>query len=111
MSARPGTLAEALAYQQQLHGPTIDLGLERVREVAGRLDLLSTRCPTAIVGGTNGKGSTASTLAAMLTACGHRTGLFTSPHLVRYNERVQIDGESEQEVAIDYLKPRHLIAP
>ncbi len=50
------------------------------------------RCPVAIVGGTNGKGSTATALAALLTACGRRIGLFTSPHLLRYNERVQIDG-------------------
>ncbi|HEV7984996.1 MAG TPA: bifunctional tetrahydrofolate synthase/dihydrofolate synthase [Steroidobacteraceae bacterium] len=92
MSARAGSLAEALAYQQSAHGPTIDLGLERVREVGARLGLLDKHCPVAIVGGTNGKGSTACTLAALLAACGHRVGLFTSPHLVRYNERVQING-------------------
>ena len=93
MSARFDTLAEALSYQQGSHGPAIDLGLERVREVAARLSLLEKRCPTVIVGGTNGKGSTACDLASMLTACGHRVGLFTSPHLIRYNERVRIDGE------------------
>jgi dihydrofolate synthase/folylpolyglutamate synthase len=92
LSSRYRTLAEALSFQQSSHGPTIDLGLERVREVAARLGLLEKRCPAVIVGGTNGKGSTASDLAAMLTACGARVGLFTSPHLVRYNERVQIDG-------------------
>lgn len=92
MSARFGTLAEALAYQQTVHGPSIDLGLDRVRAVAGRLGLLDPRCPCVIVGGTNGKGSTASTLACLLQACGLRTGLFTSPHLVRYNERIRIDG-------------------
>lgn len=92
MSAHLGTLAEALAYQQSAHGRRIDLGLERVREVAARLALLDKRCPVAIVGGTNGKGSTACCLAALLAACGHRVGLFTSPHLVRYNERVQING-------------------
>jgi dihydrofolate synthase/folylpolyglutamate synthase len=100
LSVHFGTLADALAYQQGVHGSTIDLGLERVRAVAQRLDLLEPRCRSTIVGGTNGKGSTASLLAAMLTACGHRTGLFTSPHLVRYNERVQIDGVPVGDAAL-----------
>jgi dihydrofolate synthase/folylpolyglutamate synthase len=100
LSAHFGTLAEALAYQQGAHGPTIDLGLERVREVALQLGLLNKRCPVAIVGGTNGKGSTACFLAALLTACGHRVGLFTSPHLVHYNERVQIDGVPVSDAAL-----------
>lgn len=92
MSARFDTLRDALAYQQTVHGPSIDLGLGRVHTVAERLGLLRWSCPTAIVGGTNGKGSTATTLAALLEACGRRTGLFTSPHLVRYNERIRVDG-------------------
>jgi len=100
LSRRFGSLAEALSYQQNVHGPSIDLGLERVREVARRLELLDPRCPTAIVGGTNGKGSTACTLAALLSACGRRTGLFTSPHLLRYNERVQIDGVPIADAAL-----------
>jgi dihydrofolate synthase/folylpolyglutamate synthase len=93
VSAAPRTLADWLAYQQQLHPRTIDLGLERVRRVAARLGLTATGCPTAIVGGTNGKGSTATLLAALLQAAGLRAGLFTSPHLVRYNERIRIDGQ------------------
>ena len=100
MSAQHATLAEALAYQQSAHGATIELGLERVREVASRLSLLDKRCPVAIVGGTNGKGSTACCLAALLAACGHRVGLFTSPHLVRYNERVQINGVPVDDAAL-----------
>jgi dihydrofolate synthase/folylpolyglutamate synthase len=88
----PRTLAEWLAYQQALHPRTIDLGLERVRRVAERLGLTVTGCPTAIVGGTNGKGSTATLLAALLSAGGRRTGLFTSPHLLHYNERIRVDG-------------------
>jgi len=86
------SLEQWLAYQQGAHNLSIDLSLERVREVAGRLGLLEPHCPVAIVAGTNGKGSTATTLAALLQSCGQRTGLFTSPHLVRYNERIQIDG-------------------
>ncbi|MFO1401917.1 MAG: bifunctional tetrahydrofolate synthase/dihydrofolate synthase [Steroidobacteraceae bacterium] len=92
MATERRTLADWLAYQQQLHPRTIELGLERVRRVAERLDLAATGCPTAIVGGTNGKGSTATLLAALLRAAGRRTGLFTSPHLVRYNERIVVDG-------------------
>ncbi len=94
------TLPEALAYQQRAHGRAMDLGLERVREVALRLGLLEKRCPVAIVGGTNGKGSTASLLAALLRAGGARVGLFTSPHLVRYNERVQIDGVEADDATL-----------
>lgn len=86
------SLEQWLAYQQGTHTLSIDLSLERVREVAGRLGLLDQRCPVVTVAGTNGKGSTAATLAALLQSCGRRTGLFTKPHLVRYNERIQIDG-------------------
>jgi dihydrofolate synthase/folylpolyglutamate synthase len=100
LSARFGSLAAALAYQQSAHGAMIDLGLERVREVAARLGLLDKRCPVVIVGGTNGKGSTAAALAALLRACGQHVGLFTSPHLVRYNERVQIDGTPVEDAAL-----------
>lgn len=100
MSARYATLAEALSFQQSSHGPTIDLGLERVREVAARLGVLGKRCPAVIVGGTNGKGSTACDLASMLMACGQRVGLFTSPHLIRYSERVQIDGREVAEATL-----------
>lgn len=100
MSAPAGSLAAALAYQQTVHGPAIDLGLERVRTVAARLGLLERRCPAVIVGGTNGKGSTAVSLAALLQACGQHTGLFTSPHLVRYNERIQVDGKKADDAAL-----------
>ncbi len=100
MSVRFGTLAEALAYQQGAHGQAIDLGLERVREVASRMGLGAADCPVAIVAGTNGKGSTACMLAALLSGCGRRVGLFTSPHLVRYNERIQIDGVEATDEAL-----------
>jgi dihydrofolate synthase / folylpolyglutamate synthase len=88
----PLTLPEWLQYQQQVHPKSIELGLERVRQVAQRLGLLPVLVPSAIVGGTNGKGSTATHLASLLQAAGRRTGLFTSPHLRRYNERISIDG-------------------
>ncbi len=92
MIARYRTLAAALAFQESAHARSIDLGLERVRTVADRLDLLHPDCPVATIGGTNGKGSTAAQLAALLRAAGRRAGLFTSPHLLRYQERIQVDG-------------------
>jgi dihydrofolate synthase / folylpolyglutamate synthase len=86
------TLADWLTYQQDLHPRSIDLGLERVCAVAERLELLPPPGRTAIIGGTNGKGSTATLLAALGQAHGTRVGLFTSPHLLRYQERITIDG-------------------
>jgi dihydrofolate synthase/folylpolyglutamate synthase len=94
------SLEQWLAYQQGTHSLSIDLSLERVREVAARLGLLEKRCPVVVVAGTNGKGSTAATLAALLQSCGLRVGLFTSPHLVRYNERVQINGAAASDAAL-----------
>jgi dihydrofolate synthase/folylpolyglutamate synthase len=90
-------LAAWLARQERSHPNSIDLGLERVREVARRLDLLAPRHPVITVGGTNGKGSTVAFLDAMLRALGHRCGRFTSPHLTRYNERICIDGEEARD--------------
>jgi len=85
------TLAEWLAFIERQHPQAIALGLERVREVHERM---KTRmpCPVVTVAGTNGKGSTCALLEAILRAAGYRTGLYTSPHLVHYNERVRISG-------------------
>jgi dihydrofolate synthase / folylpolyglutamate synthase len=94
------TLPEWLDYQQRQHPKSIALELERVRRVAERLELLPVRCPSVIVAGTNGKGSTATFLAGLLSAQGARTGLFTSPHLVRYTERIRIDGREIEEQAL-----------
>ncbi len=99
-AARPRSFAEWLDYQQGVHGPTIDMSLERVRAVAAQLELLEPTCPTVIVAGTNGKGSTATMLAAMLQACGRRVGLFTSPHLQRYTERIQVNGTPVDEALL-----------
>jgi dihydrofolate synthase/folylpolyglutamate synthase len=100
LTGRRLTLPEWLDYQQRQHPKTIALELERVRRVAARLALLPARCPTIIVAGTNGKGSTATFLASFLSAHGARTGLFTSPHLVRYSERIRIDGRETDEPAL-----------
>jgi dihydrofolate synthase / folylpolyglutamate synthase len=85
-------LQDWLQRQQHSHPRSIELGLGRVRTVAEALGLLPLTVPSVIVGGTNGKGSTATHLAALLQAGGWSTGLFTSPHLRRYNERIAIDG-------------------
>ena len=86
------SLADWLSRQEHSHPSAIDLGLERVSEVARRLGLLPWTTRAILVGGTNGKGSTATMIARLAQAAGLRTGLFTSPHLRRYQERIAIDG-------------------
>lgn len=89
---RPTTLEAWLDYQQQLHPQAIALGLERVREVWSRLGAPLPAPVVITVGGTNGKGSTVAFLEAMLAAGGMKVGAYTSPHLLRYNERVRVAG-------------------
>jgi dihydrofolate synthase/folylpolyglutamate synthase len=89
---RFATLQEWLRWQEQLHPRTIDLGLERVSAVADRLQLRQFRCPVITVGGTNGKGSCVALLESILSAADYRVATFTSPHLVRYNERIRLAG-------------------
>jgi dihydrofolate synthase / folylpolyglutamate synthase len=86
------TLADWLERQQKSHPSAIDLDLTRVRSVAQRLELLPVPYRVVTVAGTNGKGSTVAYLDALLRMAGKRTGRFTSPHLVRYNERICTDG-------------------
>ena len=86
----PTTLADWLIYLESLHPKTIALGLDRVNQVKQRLNL-KVAFTIITVGGTNGKGSTCAILECILHAAGYRTGLYTSPHLLRYNERVRID--------------------
>lgn len=94
------TLAEWLVWQEALHPKAIDLGLGRVRKVYQVLQP-SPRLPvTLTVGGTNGKGSCVAMLDAMLRAQGYRVGAYTSPHLLRYNERIRIDGEPVDDAAL-----------
>lgn len=81
-----------LSYQEQLHPKAIELGLGRVREVALRLGLLPPRARTLTVAGTNGKGSSVALLTGIYRAAGYRVGTYTSPHLLHYRERIEIDG-------------------
>src|SRR2546427_5680547 len=89
--SQPSSLAAWLAYLETLHPKAISLGLERVRAVHDRL-AVAPACPIVTVTGTNGKGSTCAFIERMLSAGGYRVGLYTSPHLLRYNERVRIAG-------------------
>lgn len=85
-------LADWLDYQQRTHPRSIELGLARVGEVWQRMGAPRPAPVVITVGGTNGKGSTVAFLEAMLRAHGKRVGAYTSPHLIRYNERVRVDG-------------------
>ncbi|WP_307612274.1 bifunctional tetrahydrofolate synthase/dihydrofolate synthase [Variovorax boronicumulans] len=93
MPASMETLNDWLARAEQLHPKNIELGLDRAKEMAGRLGL-KFGCPVITVAGTNGKGSTCAMLESILTHAGYRTAVFTSPHLVRFEERLRLKGES-----------------
>jgi dihydrofolate synthase/folylpolyglutamate synthase len=86
------SLDQWLAYQLGTHPQPIAMGLERVRLVAERLQLERLPCPVITVGGTNGKGSTVAYIESIARVSGYRVGAFTSPHFLRYNERIRIDG-------------------
>ncbi|MCX7260433.1 MAG: bifunctional tetrahydrofolate synthase/dihydrofolate synthase [Burkholderiales bacterium] len=89
------SLESWLAHCERLHPHTIDMGLERVQEVVKRLGLRFEAC-VITVAGTNGKGSTCAMLEACLLQAGYRTGVYTSPHLVHFQERCRIHGELVQ---------------
>jgi len=88
----PRTPAEALEFFSHLSPSSIKLGLERVEAALEALGHPERRFPALHVAGTNGKGSTCAFASAALLAAGHRVGLYTSPHLVRVNERIRVDG-------------------
>jgi dihydrofolate synthase / folylpolyglutamate synthase len=94
------TLDDWLELQQSVHARSIDLGLERVAQVAGRLGLLQPAFRVITVAGTNGKGSTVAHLEALLGAAQVPVGAFTSPHLVRYHERIRIGGHTVDDAAL-----------
>jgi len=91
-----GSLPDWLAYIERQHPQSIALGLDRVRQVFSALKI-KISCPVVTVGGTNGKGSTCAMLESVLGFAGYRTGLYTSPHLLRYNERVRIAGREAED--------------
>ena len=92
-------LAGWLAYIERQHPQAIALGLDRVRAVLDRL-AIPKPCPILTVGGTNGKGSTCAVIESILLAAGYRVGCYTSPHLLRYNERVRVNGREADDAAL-----------
>jgi dihydrofolate synthase/folylpolyglutamate synthase len=93
MNTQNTTLSDWLAHCEQLHPTAIDMGLERVKTVADRMGI-GFDCPVITVAGTNGKGSTCVMLEAILLQAGYKTGVYTSPHLVNFEERLRLNGES-----------------
>ena len=96
---QPKTLAEWLAYCEHLHPLAIDMGLDRVQSVANKMGL-AFQCPVITVAGTNGKGSTCAMLESILRQAGFRCGMYTSPHLVDFQERCRIDGEQVEAASL-----------
>ena len=96
----PRNLAEWLSYQERVNVRSIELGLDRVHEVWRRMGAPALARRVITVGGTNGKGSTVALLEAMLRSAGLRVGCYTSPHLLRSNERIRIDGADADDALL-----------
>lgn len=90
-------LSTWLCYLENLHSTAIELGLARVQKVAAALDVLKPAPTVFTVAGTNGKGTTCRTLETVLMAAGYSVGVYSSPHLVRYTERVRVQNEELDE--------------
>jgi len=93
------TLDQWLSYLEGMHPTEIDLGLDRIQQVADRLELNSIAPEVITVAGTNGKGTSCAFLEAYSKKQGKSVGLYTSPHLIRFNERVRINLEEVQDSA------------
>jgi dihydrofolate synthase / folylpolyglutamate synthase len=100
------SLLEWLQWIKCQHTQPIDLSLERVGEMASRLDVLMPQCPVITVAGTNGKGSCVAGLEAIYRAGGYRVGAFTSPYLFNFNEQIRIQGFSVEDEVICYAFER-----
>lgn len=102
------TLADWLARMESVHPEEIELGLGRVGKVAEQAGLLSPGRPVITVAGTNGKGSVCTFLTSIYRAAGYSTGTYTSPHLVRFNERIALDGRDAEDAdivsALDHIE-------
>jgi len=94
------SLADWLAYLEQLHPTAIDMGLDRVRAVAARMAMTRPAPLVVTVTGTNGKGSTCAFIASLLNAQGLKIGSYSSPHLLRYNERVLLSGREASDAEL-----------
>lgn len=98
--ARFNSLVDWLAWQEGFHPQAIDLGLDRAASVFNALNPDKVKPPTIIVAGTNGKGSCIAFLEAIYLAQGYRVGAYTSPHILKYNERIRINGEAVSDALI-----------
>lgn len=96
---RPAALGEWLEYIERVHPQSVAMGLDRVAAVRDAMGL-APQFPVIAVGGTNGKGSACAMLEAILVHAGYRTGLYTSPHLLRYNERVRVAGREADDARL-----------
>ena len=94
------TLADWLQRMESVHPQEIELGLERVAQVARQAGLAGPEQPIITVAGTNGKGSVCTFLTSIYTAAGYAVGTYTSPHLVRFNERIALNGVPVEDVRI-----------
>jgi dihydrofolate synthase / folylpolyglutamate synthase len=99
MQAHATSLADWLATLEKMHPKAIDMGLERVAQVKERLGI-HFDCPVITVGGTNGKGSTCAMLESILLQAGYRVGVYTSPHLIDFNERARVNGDIATDAAL-----------
>ena len=104
---------ECLAYLAELGNEVrgMKFGLEAIESILASLGHPERACPSAIVAGTNGKGSTSAILASILEQAGYRTGLYTSPHLVRVNERIRVNGReiSDEDFARSFAEVRQTV--
>lgn len=89
-----------LSYLETCHPKFIDLGLDRIKVVAKQLDVLNFDCPIITVAGTNGKGSCVALIQTILNVAGYRVGSYTSPHLLDFNERIQIANKVVSDTAL-----------
>ena len=106
------TYSQAITYLYGLQRYGMKLGLDNIQRLLEAVGDPHRRFPSILVGGTNGKGSTAAFLASILKAAGYRVGLYTSPHLLEFTERIQVDGQAIAEVDVAALTDelRHVIA-
>src|ERR1700752_3158645 len=100
-------LASMFALGHELaNTPSHKFDLEHMRVLLREMNHPEQTFPSVLIAGTNGKGSTAATLASILRAAGHKTGLYSSPHLVRINERIRVNGEEISDVEFGAIHDR-----
>ena len=101
----PQSLSDWLSYLERNHPSAIDMGLDRVARVRDRLGLMPA-FPIVAVAGTNGKGSVCAMLESILSGAGYKVGVYTSPHLLRYNERVRVEGQETADETLAHAFAR-----